>query len=149
MAGRIAMHACQIGPTDTAPSCPGSPLRAYVETKGGTLWDRQLSAPISPLLLKCADGATTLSFSFGINQDLRISGLDGKLAAGCLRSRPAWIVFCFHCWVADAKWGRWRDLALGAGWQWLCAAPALSSSCGALSERQKQPPGSILLRFSA
>ncbi len=29
------------------------------------------SAPISPLLLKCADGATTLSLRFGIDQDLR------------------------------------------------------------------------------
>ncbi len=42
------------------------------------------SAPISPLLLKCADGVTTLSLRFGIDQDL----LDGKLAAGCLRSGP-------------------------------------------------------------
>ncbi len=30
----MAMHACQIGPTDTAPPCPGSPQRACVETKG-------------------------------------------------------------------------------------------------------------------
>ncbi len=37
--------------------------------------------------------------------DLRISDLVGKLAAGCLRSRPAWIVFCFRCWVADGKNG--------------------------------------------
>ncbi len=43
-----------------------------------------LSAPISLLLLKCADGATTLSLHFGINQDLEISGLDGNLATGCL-----------------------------------------------------------------
>ncbi len=28
LAGRMVMHACQIGPTDTAPPCPGSPLRA-------------------------------------------------------------------------------------------------------------------------
>ncbi len=32
LAGRMAMHACQIGPTDTAPPCPGSPLRACVGT---------------------------------------------------------------------------------------------------------------------
>ncbi len=31
----MAMHACQIGPTDTAPPCPGSPQRACVQTKGG------------------------------------------------------------------------------------------------------------------
>ncbi len=35
LAGRMAMHTCQIGPTDTAPPCPGSPLRACVGTKGG------------------------------------------------------------------------------------------------------------------
>ncbi len=62
-----------------------------------------LSAPIFPLLLKCADGATTLSLRFGIDQDLGISGLDGELAAGCLRSGLAWFVFCFRCWVADGK----------------------------------------------
>ncbi len=35
LAGRMAMHACQIDPTDTAPPCPGSPQRACVESKGG------------------------------------------------------------------------------------------------------------------
>ncbi len=83
---------------------------------------------------------------------LWILGLGGELAAGCLRSRPAWIVFCFHCWVTDGKdGGRWRGLALGAGWRWLWAAPAipaLSPSCGALPERQKRPSGPILLCFS-
>ncbi len=28
----MAMHACQIGPTDTAPPCSGSPLRACIGT---------------------------------------------------------------------------------------------------------------------
>ncbi len=104
-----------------------------------------LSAPISPLLLKCVDSTTTLSLCFGIDQDLRISGLDGKLAAGCLRSGLAWIVFCFHCWVADCK-----NRALGAGWRRLWAipvAPALSPSCGALSERQKRPPNEWWYRW--
>ncbi len=32
LTGRMAMHACQIGPTDTSPSCPGSPLQACVGT---------------------------------------------------------------------------------------------------------------------
>ncbi len=67
----MAMHACQIGPTDTPPPCPRSPQRACVKTKGGTLWGRRSFCPISPLLLKRADGATTLSLHFGINQDLR------------------------------------------------------------------------------
>ncbi len=73
--------------------------------RGESFGAGNLSAPISLLLLKCADSATTLSLRFGIDQDLRISGLDGKLAAGCLRSGPAWIIFCFHCWVADGKKG--------------------------------------------
>ncbi len=34
LAGRMAMHACQIGPTDTAPPCSGPPQRACVVTKG-------------------------------------------------------------------------------------------------------------------
>ncbi len=37
LAGHMAMHACQIGPIDTAPSCPGSPLRVCVGTKGGII----------------------------------------------------------------------------------------------------------------
>ncbi len=147
------MHACQIGPTDTAPPCPGSPLWACVGTKGERFGAGNLSVPISSLLLKCADGATTLSLHFGTDQDFGISGLDGELAAGCLRSGLAWIVFCFRCWVADGKKrGGWQGPALGAGWQRLWAAPAapaLSPSCGTLSERQKRPPGPILLRFSA
>ncbi len=77
-----------------------------------------LSAPISPLLFKCADGATTLSLRFGIDQDFGISGLDGELAAGCLQSGPAWVVFCFRCWVADGKNGadgEVRHWVLGGG----------------------------------
>ncbi len=30
----MAMHACQIGPTDTAPPCPGSPQRTCNVTRG-------------------------------------------------------------------------------------------------------------------
>ncbi len=41
----MAMHVCQIGPTDTTLPCPGSPLRACVGTKGGTLWGRQPFCP--------------------------------------------------------------------------------------------------------
>ncbi len=135
----MAMHACQIGPTDIALRCPGSPQWTSVETKGGTFWGRQPFCPHFSSATQCADGATTLSLRFGIDQDLRISGLDGTLAAGCLRSGPAWIIFCFRCWVADGKNdGGWQGLALGAGWQRLWAAPAasaLSPSCGALTLR--------------
>ncbi len=65
LAGRMAMHACQIGPTDTAPPCPGLPQWACVVTRGGRFEAGNLSAPISPLLLKCADGATTFSLCLG------------------------------------------------------------------------------------
>ncbi len=33
LAGRMVMHACQIGLTDTAPPCPGSPHRACIVTR--------------------------------------------------------------------------------------------------------------------
>ncbi len=102
-----------------------------------------LSAPISPLLLECADSATTFSLRFGIDQDLRISGLDGELAAGCLWSGPAWVVFCFRCWVADGKNGGMARSGIGC---WVAAAmgcPCCSRAISilrCLSERQKRPP---------
>ncbi len=34
LARRMAVHACQIGLTDTTPPCPGSPHRACVVTRG-------------------------------------------------------------------------------------------------------------------
>ncbi len=36
-AGRMAMHTCQIGPTDTAPLAPGSPHWACFGTRGNAL----------------------------------------------------------------------------------------------------------------
>ncbi len=111
----MAMHACQIGPTDTAPPCQGSPQWACAVTREERSGAGNLSTPISPLLLKCVDSATTLSLRFGI------SGQGGELAARCLRSRPAWIVFCFHFWVDDGKnegiprsgTGCWVAVAMG------------------------------------
>ncbi len=37
LAGCMVMHVCQIGPTDTVPPCPGSPLWACIETRGETV----------------------------------------------------------------------------------------------------------------
>ncbi len=117
--------------------------------RGRTPWGRQPCCPhFSSATQVCGWCDYTLP-SFGINQDLGISDLGGKLAARCLRSRSAWIVFCFRCCVADGKTvGVWRGPALGAGWQRLWptpAAPTLSPSCVALSEQQKRPPGPVLL----
>ncbi len=58
LAGRMAMHACQSSPKDTAPPCPGSPHQACLRTRRECFVAGNLSAPISPLLLVCADGAT-------------------------------------------------------------------------------------------
>ncbi len=41
----MAMHACQIGPTDTAPPCPASSLLACVGTKGSS--DLKLCSPVN------------------------------------------------------------------------------------------------------
>ncbi len=59
--GHMMMHACQIGPTDTASPCLGSPHQAYMGTREECFEAGNLSGPISPLLLVCRDDATTLS----------------------------------------------------------------------------------------
>ncbi len=98
LVGRMVMHACQIGPTDTAPPCSGSPQWTCVGTKGGMLCGRQTFCPHFYSSVRMV----RLHSPFVLGS-IRISGLDGKLAVGCLRSGPAWIVFCFRCWVADGK----------------------------------------------
>ncbi len=150
LAGHMAMHACQIGLTDTAPPCPGSPLRACVGTKGGTLCGRQPFCPhFSSATQVCGRCDYTLpSFrDWSGSWDLR-----PRWWIGC-RMSPKWtgldrlLLPLLGCWCQKQE--GWRGLALGAGWWRLWAAPALAPSCGALSERQKWPPGPILLRFSA
>ncbi len=128
---------------------PGIATSGLHRDKGRMLWGRQPFCPhFSSATWVCGWCDYTLPL-------FRILWLGGKLAARCLQSRPAWIVFfCFRCWVADGKNGRgeWRGLALDAGWRRLwatSAALALSSSCGTLSEWQKRPPGPIHLHFSA
>ncbi len=116
---RMAMHACQIGPTESHPVAQDCHYGPASGQRGEHFGAGNLSALISLLLLKYADDATTLSLRFGIDQDLRISGLDGKLAAGCPRSGPAWIVFCFHCCVAD---GQNREMARSSIGCWVVVA---------------------------
>ncbi len=63
LAGQWSMHTCQIGPTGTTYPSPGSPHQAYIgrQNMGEHSEAGNLSAPISPLLLVCVNGATTLS----------------------------------------------------------------------------------------
>ncbi len=124
-------------------------LTGPASEQGGMLWGRQ---PFCPHFSSATGVCGWCDYTLPL---FRILGLTGILAATvCLPVRPARVVFfLFRCWVANGKHGRgWRGLALSAGWWWLwtaSAAPALSLSCGALSERQKQLPGPIRLCFSA
>ncbi len=60
--GRMTMHAHQIGPTDIAPPCPGSPHQVCVGARGNALGQATFLPPLLHCLLGCADGATTLPF---------------------------------------------------------------------------------------
>ncbi len=129
---------------------PGIASSGLCRNKGGMLKGRQ---PFCPHFSSGTGVCRWCDYTLPL---FRILGLAGILAAsGYLRVRPAWIVFfLFHCWVANGKHGgrgRWRGPSLIAGWRWLWVASAtfaLSSSCDALSKRQKQPPGIIGLLFS-
>ncbi len=72
LAGRMAMHACQIGLTDTAPPCPGSPQRACVETKGGNALGQATFLP--PFLLCYSSVRTVRLHSLFVLGSIRISG---------------------------------------------------------------------------
>ncbi len=115
--------------------------------RGEMLWGRQ---PFCPRFSSATEVCGWCDYTLPL---FRILGLGVILAARCLWSRLALIIFFLHCWVTNGKHeGGWRGLALGAGWWWVratSAAPTLSPSCGALSKRQKRPSGAILLRFSA
>ncbi len=59
----MAMHACQIDPTDTTtPPCLGSPYWVCVGTRGTALRQATFLPPFLHCLQACVDGATTLLF---------------------------------------------------------------------------------------
>ncbi len=65
LAGHMAMHPRQIGPTDTVPPCLGLPHWACVGIKRERFEAGNFSVPLSPLPLECVDGATILSRYLG------------------------------------------------------------------------------------
>ncbi len=79
---------------------------------------------LPPFLLCYSSVWTVRLHSSLVLGSIRISGLDGKLAAGCLRSGPAWIIFCFRYWVAD---GKNRGMARSGIGYWVVAA--MGRSC--------------------
>ncbi len=120
MAGRMAMQACQIGPTDTAPPRPGSPLRACVGTKGGTLWGRQPFCPhfssATQVCVRCdytlpsfrdRSGSRDLRprWWIGCRMSPKLTGLDRLLLPllGCWRQKMGRMARSgIGCWVAAA-----------------------------------------------
>ncbi len=56
LAGRMAMHACQIGATDTVPPCPGSSQRACVLQRGAVEQDMQTGNIVLVLLRVVSEG---------------------------------------------------------------------------------------------
>ncbi len=60
--GRMVMHACQIGPTDTAPPCPGSPQWVCV----GTNRDRQYRIYATSRISYAIHHTELVSYSFNL-----------------------------------------------------------------------------------
>ncbi len=80
---------------------PGIATTGLLRDKGGNALGQATFLP--PFLLCYSNVRIVRLHSPFVSGSIRISGLDGELAARCLRSGLAWIVFCFHCWVADSK----------------------------------------------
>ncbi len=95
-AGRMAIHACQIGSTDTAPLTRARHTGLALG-QGVTLWGKQLSVPIFPLLTRwCGWWNYIPPFGF-------IAVVWLAATWSWCRCWPAWITFIFRCWVANSK----------------------------------------------
>ncbi len=104
---------------------PGIATTGLRLDKGGNALGQ---ATFLPQFLLCYSSVWTMRLhSPFVSGLIRISGLDGKLAAGCLQSGPAWIV-CFRCWVADGKNGGMARSDIGC---WV--AVAMGCPCRAIS----------------
>ncbi len=140
----MAMHACQIGLTDTATLCSASPHPGLCWSKREHFEANNLSAPISPLLTGvCERCDYTLPF---LGPRLRCQWLPCVTKLNQPGSSSSVVG------LLTANTGGWLGPALGAEWWRLLAASAalaLFPSCGALSKWQWRQPGSIYLRFSA
>ncbi len=88
---------------------PGIVTTGLRRDKGGNVLGQ--ATFLSPFLLCYSSVWMVRLHSPFISGSIRISGLDGELAAGCLRSGPARIVFCFRCW--RQKCGCWVAAAMG------------------------------------
>ncbi len=140
------MHAKLVSLTNCT-HLPGIATTGLCRDKGrNALWQATF---LPPFLLSYSSVRTVRLHSPFILGSIRISGLDGKLAAGCLWSGPAWIIFCFHCWVADGKNGGWRGPALGAGWWQLWATPALPHYLHLVAHCQSDKSGHLISSFCA
>ncbi len=107
LAGRMAMHACKIGSTDTAPPCLESPDRACVGTRR-MLWGRE---SFCPHFSSATEVRGWCDYTVPL---FRILGLGVILAARCLWSRPAWTFFFFlPCSVDNSKHGGGARCGIG------------------------------------
>ncbi len=112
----MAIHACQIGPTDTAPPCPGSPLRSCVGIKGGTLWGKQPFCPhFSSATLVCGrcdytlpsfsdrSGSQTKVVNWLVDVSVDQNGSSSASVAGLLMAKTGGMARSgIGCWVAAA-----------------------------------------------
>ncbi len=140
------MHACQIGPTDTAPPHPGSPHQSCIRARGNAL--KQVTF-LPPFLHSLHIGATTLShldpwlwcYLLPFDDIVDVVGQLGSSSssiAGLLVANTGGGItrFRIRCWVA---------VAIGR----LCRSYANSILCRIVKVAKTAPPGPIFRRFLA